>query len=74
MALLVLVPLKNRHVLNVPRHRQSALETKYVGNFLSSVRRLIKGTGGSADLKINKSDPLSFNHHTFSNTEPIYIK
>ena len=31
-----------------------------------------KGAGGSADLKINKSAPLSLNHHTFSNTEPIY--
>ena len=34
----------------------------------------LKGTGRSADLKINKSAPLSLNHHTFSNTEPIYTK
>ena len=33
-----------------------------------------KGGGRSADLKINKSAPLSLNHHTFSNTEPIYTK
>ena len=34
----------------------------------------LKGAGRSADLKINKSAQLSLNHHTFSNTEPIYTK
>ena len=34
----------------------------------------IKGTGGSADLKISKSALLSLNHLNFSNTEPIYTK
>ena len=33
-----------------------------------------EGAGGSADLKINESAPLSLNHYTFSNTEPIYTK
>ena len=35
---------------------------------------LFKGAGRSADLKINKSAPVSLNHHTFSNTETIYTK
>ena len=30
--------------------------------------------GGAAYLKVNKSVPLSLNHHIFSNTEPIYTK
>ena len=34
----------------------------------------IKGVGRSADLKINKSDPLPLNHHIILNTEPIYTK
>ena len=29
---------------------------------------------GSADLKVNKSAPLSLNHCIFSNTELIYTK
>ena len=38
------------------------------------VESKIKGAGRSADLKINKSAPLSLNHHNFSNTELIYTK
>ena len=33
---------------------------------------LLKGAGGSADLKISKSALLSLNHHNLSNSEPIY--
>ena len=35
---------------------------------------IIKGAGRSAYLKIDKSIPLSLNHHNFSNSEPIYKK
>ena len=31
----------------------------------------LRRDGRSADLKINKSAPLSLNHCTFSNTEPF---
>ena len=33
--------------------------------------RAFNGAGGSSDLKISKSTPLSLNHHSFLNTEPI---
>ena len=36
--------------------------------------RDLKRTAGSADLKISKSALLSFNHHNFSNTKPIYTE
>ena len=35
---------------------------------------LLKGGGRSADLKLNTSAPLSLNHHTFLNTEPVHTK
>ena len=34
----------------------------------------IKGDGGSEDPKISRVAPLSLNHHSFSNAEPIYTK
>ena len=40
-------------------------------NHLNSV---VKGAGGSEDLKISKSTLLFLNPHNFSNTEPIYTK
>ena len=41
---------------------------------LTCDKRSVKGAGRSADLKINKSAPLSSSLHTFSNTEQIYTK
>ena len=35
---------------------------------------VIKEAGRAAELKINKSVPLSSNHYIFSITEPIYTK
>ena len=37
-------------------------------------RLLPKGAAGSADLKVNKSAPLSLNHRIFFSTELIYTK
>ena len=33
-----------------------------------------KGAGEATDLKINKSTPLSLNHHILSNNDPTYTK
>ena len=46
----------------------SSFDTEYV--IILSLRGAVR----SADLKISKSATLSLNHHTFSNTEPIYTK
>ena len=50
----------------------SFVDTIHIIFSLSSQQ--FKGAGGSADLKITKSAPLSLNHHNFSNTELIYTK
>ena len=47
---------------------------KYEKQALKFISLLTKYVLREADLKINKSAPLSFNHHIFSNTEPIYTE
>ena len=52
----------------VPRRRMHKLLV------LDFHKYLLKGVAGSADLKVNKSDPLTLNHRILLNTEPIYTK